>query len=141
MATLAQIRTAARATIAAYYAGQGQSIQVYEFVPGDVVTPCVVVEPGSGTYHAAFGSASGTDHVLAVHAMVALGDRQAAQEMLDEMISETGPKSMKAAIESDRTLGGVVRYADPQGYRDYGTREFGGTHYLMASIDVTILAR
>lgn len=140
-ATLKAIRSALKTTIAAYYALNNEPIQVYERVPGAVVERAVVVEPGSGTYHAAMGGSGGTDHVLAVHAMVALGDRDAAQDTLDLMISETGTASIKAAIESDRTLGGTVRWADPQGYRDYGTRSFGDATYLMATLDIAVLAQ
>lgn len=137
-ATLQAARAALKATLAAYYAGQGAAIQVYAFVPGTVDGPCAVVEPGSGTYHYSLGSA-GTEHMLAVHAMVPLGDRESAQTVLDEMISEAGARSIVAGIHSDRTLGGVVAYADPQGYRDYGTRDFGNAVYLMASVDIVVI--
>lgn len=137
-ATLQQARAALKATMVTYYQNQGSAIQVYGTVPGSAEGPAVVVEPASGSYHYAFGSA-GTEHTLAVHAMVPIGDRESAQNMLDQMISESGALSIVAAIHSDRTLGGVVAYADPQGYRDYGTREFGGAAYLMATIDVNVV--
>lgn len=137
-ATLQQARAALRARLIAYYESQGQAVQVYAVVPGSVETPAVIVEPGSGSYHQSFGSA-GTEHTLAAHALVRLGDRESAQNTLDQMISESGPLSIVAAIHEDRRLGNVVAYADPQGYRDYGTRDFNGTAYLMATIDVLVL--
>lgn len=137
-ATLQQARAALKATIVAYYQGQGEAIQVYDVVPGKVEGPAVVVEPASGSYHYALGSASGSEHTLAIHAMVPLGDRESAQNTLDQMISESGARSIVAAIHSDRRLGSVVAYADPQGYRDYGTRDFGGVNFLMATIDCVV---
>lgn len=137
-ATLQQARDALKARLVAYFNSQGQQVQAYATVPGSPVAPAVIVEPATGLYHQSFGS-SGTEHVLAVHALVVLGDREAAQNTLDQMISESGPLSVVAAIHEDRRLGNVVAYADPIGYRDYGTREMGGAAYLMATIDVRVL--
>lgn len=136
-ATLQAARAALKATLAAYYASQGVAIQVYAIVPGAVEGPCAVVEPASGTYHYSFGTA-GTEHTLSVHAMVPMGDRESAQTVLDEMISESGPRSLVAGVHSDKTLGGVVAYADVGGYRDYGTRSFANANYLMATLDVVV---
>lgn len=138
-ATLAEIRTALKARLATYYAGRG--VEVYDIVPGQIVTPCVVVEPASGSYHQTFGASGGTEHTLAVHVMAHLGDRTAAQRTVDQMISETGTLSVVAGIHADRTLGGTVRWADPQSYRDYGTRRYGDADYLMATIDVAVFAQ
>lgn len=137
-ATLQQARAALKARLVAYYEAQGASIQVYDVVPGKIEAPAVVVEPASGAYHFTFGSA-GTEHTLAVHAMVALGDREEAQHTLDQMISEGGGRSIAAAVHADKTLGGTVAYADVQGYRDYGTRRFGDADYLMCTVDVSIV--
>lgn len=137
-ATLQEARAALQARLVAYYAAGGESVQVYAVVPGAVVTPAVIVEPNAGDYHPSFGAA-GAEHLLAVHVMAHLGDREAAQNMVDAMLSTSGSLSVIAAIHADKTLGGVVRWADPQRYRDYGTRDLGGTSYLMATIDVRVL--
>lgn len=139
MATLQQARAALKTTMVSYFAGQGVSVQVYDTVPGQPATPAVIVEPASGQYHATFGANARTDHTLSLHCIVALGDREAAQNTLDQMISETGALSVVAAVHTDRSLGGVVSYADPLGYRDYGTRDMGGVAFLMATVDVAIL--
>jgi hypothetical protein len=128
------------ATIVTYYKAQGFECQVYGSVPGSAVSPAIIAEPSEGTYHATLGAAGGVDYVLAVHALVALGERQAAQRVLNDMISPYGSRSLKAAIESDRTLGGVVKHAEPQGFEGYGTREFGGADYLMATVLVNCYA-
>jgi len=47
---------------------------------------------------------------------------QAAQETLDSFLDPSGPTSIKAAIESDRTLGGIaddLRVRSADGYRVY----------------------
>lgn len=137
MATVQQIRAGIKATLAAYYAGQGVSIQVYDIVPGAVVAPCVVIEPASGEYMQTLGAIDRTMHALAAHAMVKLGDRESAQNTLDQIISATGAMSIAAGIATDRTLGGVTEWATASGYRDYGTRRFADADYLMATVDIT----
>ncbi len=138
MASIASLRDALAARLIAAYAGT--NIQVYDTVPGQIVTPCVVVEPASGDYHQTLGAADQTMHQMAVHAFDALGERASAQDHIDQMVANTGAQSIKAAIEGDRTLGGVVLWADASGYRDYGTIEFGGQSYLKCTVDVQILA-
>lgn len=132
---------ALEATIIAYYRTQGFECQVYGHVPGSAESPAIIVEPSEGNYHATMGVAGGIEYTLSVHALVAMGnERKAAQRTLNDMVSPYGARSLKAAVESDRTLGGAVRHADPQGFRDYGTRSFGGADYLMASFDVNVYA-
>lgn len=138
MATLPEIWDAMKARLVAYYESQGQPVNVYATVPGQVVTTAVIVEPIAGAYHRTL--TSGTDHTLALHLLAHFGDRDAAQRTVAQMLSETGALSVVAAIHADRTLGGVVSYADPQSYRDYGTRRYGEVDYLMATVEVAITA-
>ena len=139
MADLAELVTALKNTLDTYYTGQGVKFNVYEYVPGQISAPCVIVEPSEGEYHATLGNAP-TDHVLAVHAIVSMGDRFGSQMELMPMISATGAKSIKAAVASDPYLGGVVRYADALRYRDFGTRRYNEVDYLMATVEVAIMA-
>lgn len=138
MTDLASICTALEVTLSAYYRAQGVAIQVYDVVPGQVAAPCLIVEPSEGEYHQTYGDAP-TDHTLAVHVMVQLGERRAAQLALLPYISGQGTRSIHQAIASDPTLGQVVHYADARRYRDYGTRRYNEVDYLMATVDVTIL--
>jgi hypothetical protein len=43
-----------------------------------------------------------------VYVIVQRISERAGQDKLDELLAGTGPKSIKTAIESDRTLGGLV---------------------------------
>lgn len=138
MTSIATIRDALKTRLTAAYAGQ--NIMVYDTVPGEIATPAVIVEPATGEYHQTMGSDDYTLHQFAVHAFVAFGDRVAAQDDLDGIIANTGARSIKAALEGDRTLGGVVKWCDPVRYRDYGTRSYGDVAYLGATIDVQCLS-
>lgn len=131
---------ALEATIIAYYVAQGAGVQVYSEEPGSVNSPAIIVEPSTIDYHAVMGGNGGSDTVLNVHALVAIGDRSAARRKVNEMISPDGPFSVVAAIHSDRSLGGGVRYADPLRAENKGAGEYGGATYLIATVEVAIHA-
>ena len=137
MTALREIRDALKSRLDTFYAGSG--VQVYDTVPGSIEGPCVIVEPDAGDYHGTMGDGF-TEHVLAVHVATHLGDRESAQDKIDTMIAPNGTLSVKAGIKQDATLGGVVKYADVQRYRDYGTRRYGDADYLMATVEVTVLS-
>ena len=46
---------------------------------------------------------------MTVQAFVGMGLDQGAQRVLDELLAPTGARSVKTAIEADKTLGGVVK--------------------------------
>ena len=138
MATLEELVTALTSTLNAYYTEQGADLQVYEYVPGQIAAPCIVVEPGEGEYHQTMGTAP-TQHTLAVIAIVPQGDRFAGQMQLMQLISATGARSIKAAVASDPYLGGVAKYADATKYRDFGTRRYSEVDYLMCTVEVDVL--
>lgn len=139
-ATLDQICTAIATTLKTYYAEQGVTdVNVYDDVPGQITTPCVLVEPSEGEYHQVFGGGGAqTEHLVAVHVIYAMGDRRSAQFGLMPFISGSGSRSVKAGIASDPTLGGVVKYADAERYRDYGTRRYNEVDYLMCTVEVRV---
>lgn len=138
-ASLDAICTALATTLRAYYTTQGIALQIYDDVPGQIAAPCLVVEPSDGDYHQTYGTAP-ADHTIAVHVMFGLGERRSAQMGLLPYLSATGAASIHAAVASSPTLGGVVQYADARRYRDYGTRRYNETDYLMATVEVSILA-
>lgn len=55
-----------------------------------------------------------------------------AQDALDPYLATSGASSIRAAIEGDRTLGGVVSWVHLQPATDYGGFEVGGIEYLGA---------
>lgn len=79
--------------------------------------------------------------------LVGRQDDRAAQEILDALLSGSGPASLKAAIESARgapgemALGGLAddyRVTRVQGYRWY---EHAGTQYVGAELIITVVGR
>lgn len=70
--------------------------------------------------------------------LVSRADDRAAQNNLDAYI--TGPSSIKAAIEGDRTLGGKADTCRVTQMRNYAAVSVGEVLYLGAEFDVEVVA-
>ncbi len=135
-----------RAIRAAIDAAEIDHLDTYAHTPGSVVVPCVyptnvTIDPnGAG---ASFGGSDTAEVVLRV--LTSAADDLDGQTLLDEYLARTGPKSIRAALETARggpgeyALGGaaddlhVVRI---DGYRLYteGTDEFYGAEITVRVI-------
>jgi len=82
-------------------------IRIYDRIPDVVVPPCAVVGQLDFTFD--IDNARGLDQAsVDIFVLVQRISERAGQDKLDELLAGTGPKSIKTAIESDRTLGGLV---------------------------------
>jgi len=82
-------------------------VRVYDQIPDVVVPPCAVVGQLDFTFDV--NNARGLDQAsVDVFVIVQRISERAGQDKLDELLAGTGSKSIKTAIESDRTLGGLV---------------------------------
>jgi hypothetical protein len=80
-------------------------LRVADHLPEAVTPPMAVIQIQSVTYHRAMkGGLSEWKYVISVVAG-RMGERS-AQITLDSWMSWDGPQSIRAAVESDRTLGG-----------------------------------
>lgn len=111
--------------------------QVSAYVKGAPKPPCIQIFPEAHTYHEAMqNGAVGKRYV--VQALVGFSDDIAAQKRLDALLDDD---SVKAAIESDCTLGGkvddlIVREAS--GYKVFqfeGARTVLGCDWTVEIID------
>ena len=80
-------------------------LRVADHLPEQVAPPMAVIQLQTVTYHRAMGG--GLSEWAYVVSLIAgrMGDR-AAQRQLDAWLSYGGAQSVRAAIESDPTLGG-----------------------------------
>ena len=102
MATIAQIREGIATNLATI-----ADVQVSAYMLAQPTPPAIHVLPGEISYDRA--SARGLDEVMMlVQAFVAFSSDIGAQKRLDTMLAPSGAGSVKAAIESDPTLGGTV---------------------------------
>ena len=138
MATVAELREAITANLNAHLT----DIQATAYMLSNPTPPTIQVYPGgpAGDLEYDLAMARGLDQwMFTVQAFVGVTGDIAAQKRLDVYIASSGPQSVKAAIESDPTLGGLgsCRVQRCGGYRTY-TLETGS--YLGAEWYVQVLA-
>lgn len=103
-ATVAQIRAGLNTRLATI-----SGLQTYAYLPGDPAVPCAFVgSPRETNYHRAHQDGL-TEYVFALWALVSTAPpAEESQADLDEFVSPTGSRSIKAAVEGDPTLAGAV---------------------------------
>jgi hypothetical protein len=119
------------------------TVTVSAYVISDPKPPVIWIRPTADTlisYHAAMQN--GVERwLLTIEAFAGALADLAAQQRLDAFVSSAGSVSVKAAAESDRTLGGAcqtLQVLECHNYAEY-SRPDGGT-LLSAIWDVEILA-
>lgn len=88
-----------------------RTIDGMRIVEGAQINPpaAVVALAGEGiSYHQAFGSGGLTELEMRVIVYVSSAYTRTARDQLDAYLDVSGDKSVKQAIEGDKTLGGVV---------------------------------
>ena len=111
-------------------------LRTYDIVPDVIVPPCVVVGQLDFTFD--LNNARGLDQAnLDVFVIVQRFSERAAQDKLDKYLAGSGDYSIKAAIESDRTLGGAcdtLRVTTAES----GTYQMGDIDYLSYRYRLTV---
>lgn len=109
-------------------------------VPSQINPPAAVVAPNTSDL-ADYEQVLSSDIVmwyLRVVLIVGRVNDQAAQSLMDEMISATGPKSVVHAIHQDMTLGGQVEWAVVKTAQRYGNMTYNGVDYLGCELVVEV---
>ena len=132
MATIAQIREGI-ATNLRTIAG----LRTTDTVPDNPQPPVAIVSPSSIQYDLSFQR--GLDlHNFVVMIVVGRASERNAQRTLDLFCAGTGASSVKAAIESNRTLTGLVQDLRVTSMRNYGSTVIGETTYLAVEFDLVV---
>lgn len=135
MASLTAIRTGLATNLSAL-----ADIQVSAWMLANPTPPTIHVFPASATYDLAMQR--GLDRwTLTVQAFVAAVSDIGAQKLLDALLASSGARSVKAALESDQTLGGAasaVRVTGSSGYKIFAVD--GRPPVLGAEWQVEVLA-
>jgi len=117
--TVSEIRAGLAANLATITGTQIVSYQL-----SNPTTPSIAVFPAGVDYNQAM--ARGLDKwTFTVQAIVSASVDQNGQQLLDSYLAPTGSTSIRAALESDRTLGGKVQ--NVQVTRVSGYTLFGDT--------------
>lgn len=109
-------------------------------VPDQINPPIAVVMPTSITYDTAFARTGGDEYEFSVMVIVGRVDERMAQNKLDAYCSGTGSQSIKAAIESNRTLGGKAFDCRVTSLRNYTQVSVADVTYLAADFAVQVYA-
>lgn len=132
MASVTDIRTALATAM-----GTISGLRTAATIPDAPRPPQAIVVPDRIDYD--LDMARGADRFyFTIILLVSRADDRASQNNLDAYI--TGAGSIKTAIESDRTLGGVVNTCRVTQMRNYAAVSVGEVLYLGAEFDVEVVA-
>jgi hypothetical protein len=111
-------------------------LRVYDQIPDVVVPPCAIVGQLDFTFD--IDNARGLDQAsVDIFVLVQRISERAGQDKLDLLLAGSGSGSIKTALESDRTLGGLVDTLRVIS-ADSGTYTSGETSFLSYRYNLTI---
>lgn len=134
-ATISQVRKGLETQLKAI-----TGLRAHATWPDTVNAPAAIVKPMSGQYHEAMGSPGYSAQTYEITLVIAATEKGLArgQEALDPYLDDTGTKSIKAAIEGDVTLGGLVQTLIVSGWDTYGSIAIGTVEYIGAKLHVNV---
>lgn len=107
------------------------------FVPDTINPPVALVEPLQVQYDQTFKR--GLDEfTFKVTLIAGRASDRAGQDTIDSFLDSTGSRSIKTAIESDKTLGGKVNDLRVTSLTSYGSITIADVPYLAAEFAVTV---
>ena len=132
MASMSQLRTALASSMSSI-----SGLRTSATIPDNPRPPIAVVMPDRVLFD--LNARRGADtFYFSVMMIVGRADDRAAQNNLDGYI--VGAGSLKAAIESDRTLGGVANTCRVTEMGNYSSMSLGDVVYLAAQFTVEVVA-
>lgn len=102
-ATVSQVKTGLATRLSTI-----TGLRAFNYQPDQLNPPIAFANLDSINYHRTMGPLALTEMQFTVSVIVARATERPAEHALDAYTSATGTSSVKAAIEADRTLGGVV---------------------------------
>ena len=132
--TVSQIKTGLAANLATV-----SGLRAYAYQPDNVNTPFAWPLLDSIQYNGAMGGGLIT-HKFTISVVVGRSAERTAQTLLDGYLSYKGTTSIRQALESDRTLGGVVQDLIVESADNISTLEANDATYLAIDFVVTVYA-
>ena len=115
-------------------------LRAFDYQPDQVNPPFAWPTLDTITYHQTGMAAGGVVMNLTVTLVVNRASERAAQEQLDDYMSWDGKKSLRKAIEADRTLGGVCDDLIVTNAENLTNIDANDTLYLAVDFKVTVYA-
>lgn len=136
MATIAQLRTGILTRLQAI-----SGLRSVPHSPDRVSVPAAAVELTSIEFGATYGVNAVDVHQFTIRVYASRADDKSGQDRLDTFINPAGATSVKQALDTDQTLGGLAQTLRVTGVDNYGVYEVGTTPYYGAEFAVTVWAR
>lgn len=134
MALVSELRDGLKANLATI-----TGLRTADTVPDNPNPPIAIVLPQSVQYDNAFQHGMNT-YTFSVLVIVNRVSERTAQNSLDAYVSGTGSKSVKLAVESDKTLNGKAFDVRVTDLRNYGDITIGEINYFSAEFIVLCYA-
>ena len=112
-------------------------LRVVDYLPDQVNPPVAWVLIDSVDYHHAFGGGNPI-HNYTITVVVGRVNERSAQKSLDDFMSYDSDRSIRSALESDRTLDGVVQTLICTRGGNLQTITTGDAIYLSVDFNVTV---
>jgi hypothetical protein len=110
-------------------------------IPDAITPPLFAPTELDFTYHRTFGPGGMTEQLFSCGLFVSRGDSATGRAALAGFLTESGPMSILAALEADKTLGGVAGTLIVEGVRGaYRLYSIAGIDYLGATFAVRVWA-
>lgn len=135
MASIKSLRDGLKTRLAAV-----TGIYAHDTIPDDVYPPAAIVGfPTAVRYDFAMRTPVSryTFPVRVIAGRVAEGE---GQDKIDDLCSPDGALSIRAAIDSDPTLGGAAHSSRVVEARDFGVYEVAGIAYIGGEFEVEVIA-
>jgi len=134
MPTLSDSRTGIATNL-----GTISGLRTSAYVPDEPKPPIAIIFPENISFDTAFGRGLDT-YTFTVQVIVSKISDRNAQSNLDGYCNPSGASSIKAALESDKTLGGLVQDLRVTEARDYRAATINENTYLTVTFAVTVYA-
>ena len=134
MPTLSEIRTGIATNL-----GTISGLRTSAYVPDEPKPPIAIIFPENISFDTAFGRGLDT-YTFTVQVIVSKISDRNAQSNLDGYCNPSGASSVKAALESDKTLGDLVQDLRVTEARDYRAATINENTYLTVTFAVTVYA-
>jgi len=112
-------------------------LRVSTFQPEQLNPPFAYPQLNRIEYHRAYG---GGDVVMdwSIYVVVGRWTDRTAHALLDDFLSYSGAKSVRAAVEGDTTLGGVCSTLVLRSGLDISSLDAGGAEFLQIQLQVEV---
>lgn len=133
-ATVSQVGDAIKARLATI-----SGLRTFSYQPEQLNPPFAWPELTQVTYHRAM-QLGNVEMQFTINVVVGRYTDRTANELLDEYLSATGAKSIRQALESDRTLGGVVQTVILSSAADVTSLNEADANFLQVQYQMTVHA-